>query len=567
MMVTVGDRIEHVDACPRPSRLTWILLTAILALSGAVHLIGWHRDLPSPEPDEPYFVLPAVKMASQGSLDPHWFGHPGSTVIVPLALAYRATDVVLHGGPIVGASRSIETRFRESPSDFFLLGRLWTVLLSVASVAALFLLGRLLWGDAAGLVAAGLYALVPLVVNYGRIVRSDSAGACFGLLALCAIVVMAERPTARQYAVAGAAIGLAVASRYFLIVLLPVAAVVWFTSRAEGRRPRPTLLLLLGGGALALFALLTPYFFLDWKSVSESLQAETVGQIGNTGFSFLDNVSYYFADAIPDAVGWAAYVAALCGIGIVLLRRDRRAMIPLGFAVAFTLAISTSSLHWPRWIIPVLPVLMLFAARALLLAARQVTRAASLPDDDRIGRVVVAGGLVAVAALVPAIALVRLERTAVTPSTRELMRAWIIKHVPPGTPVAQEVKGPELRSAGYPVLARYDLPADGTVADYIAHGYHYLVVNAYIALDYRLAHERFPEYAAFYNFLRRHGQLLHDERADGDRRGPHLKLYKVDVAQLAAARGNVDQVTTFKTKHDHLRHPKPIYPVGDELLH
>ena len=84
------------------------------------------------------------------------------------------------------------------------------------------------------------------------------------------------------------------------------------------------------------------------------------------------------------------------------------------------------------------------------------------------------------------------------------MRSWIIAHVPVGTPIATEVKGPELRTAGYPVLDRYDLPTDGTLGDYAAHGYHYLIVNAFVSLRYRIETKRFrTTRARFYQFLPR----------------------------------------------------------------
>ena len=35
-------------------------------------------------------MLPAARMAWKGDANPQWFGHPGSTVIYPLAIAYRA---------------------------------------------------------------------------------------------------------------------------------------------------------------------------------------------------------------------------------------------------------------------------------------------------------------------------------------------------------------------------------------------------------------------------------------------------------------------------------------------
>ena len=67
--------------------------------------LGLTKALPyEPETDEPVFVQPAARIAATGDLNPHWFGHPGATVIYPLALAFR----LLYGGGLqaIGVGRS-----------------------------------------------------------------------------------------------------------------------------------------------------------------------------------------------------------------------------------------------------------------------------------------------------------------------------------------------------------------------------------------------------------------------------------------------------------------------------
>ena len=71
-----------------PAKAVVAALLLIVGVSLFVHLRGLTHDLPAPGADEPYFVLPAARMAWKGDADPQWFGHPGSTVIYPLALAY-----------------------------------------------------------------------------------------------------------------------------------------------------------------------------------------------------------------------------------------------------------------------------------------------------------------------------------------------------------------------------------------------------------------------------------------------------------------------------------------------
>ena len=62
-----------------------------MVLSSVAHLWALRRFLPVPEIDEPFFVRPAVQFAGTGDPNPGWFGHPGSTVIYPLAGLFQAT--------------------------------------------------------------------------------------------------------------------------------------------------------------------------------------------------------------------------------------------------------------------------------------------------------------------------------------------------------------------------------------------------------------------------------------------------------------------------------------------
>ena len=74
---------EESPSVTRPTTKPLVVaaLLAIVALSLFVHLRGLSHDLPAPGADEPYFVMPAARMAWRGDANPQWFGHPGATVI------------------------------------------------------------------------------------------------------------------------------------------------------------------------------------------------------------------------------------------------------------------------------------------------------------------------------------------------------------------------------------------------------------------------------------------------------------------------------------------------------
>ena len=140
--------------------------------------------------------------------------------------------------------------------------------------------------------------------------------------------------------------------------------------------------------------------------------------------------------------------------------------------------------------------------------------------------------------------------------------------MPVGTPIAIEVKGPELRTAGYPVLDRYDLPTDGTLGDYAAHGYHYLVVNAFVVAALPARREEVPGARELLPSSSASVVTCWSSSATPTHAtGPHLKLYYMDPAILAARtpteerRGHESVARTTGSTH-----PKPLYPVGEEIL-
>ena len=77
--------------------MRWIapaLLILILALATGLRLRGVHFGLPAlNDPDEPLFMMTAFDMLRNRSLNPGWFGHPGTITLYCLALICLAVGV------------------------------------------------------------------------------------------------------------------------------------------------------------------------------------------------------------------------------------------------------------------------------------------------------------------------------------------------------------------------------------------------------------------------------------------------------------------------------------------
>ena len=67
------------------SELIALGLILLVALAWRLNNIGF--GLPSMyDPDEPIFMIKALHLLADGTLNPGWFGHPGSTTIYLVAL-------------------------------------------------------------------------------------------------------------------------------------------------------------------------------------------------------------------------------------------------------------------------------------------------------------------------------------------------------------------------------------------------------------------------------------------------------------------------------------------------
>jgi 4-amino-4-deoxy-L-arabinose transferase-like glycosyltransferase len=513
----------------------WWAVLGIMVLSLGLECWAVTHDLPYPGVDEPVFVKPAVHMASTGDLDPHWFGHPGSTTIYPLGGIYHAWDTVAHGGPVFSADPSLAHRFATDPGTFYLIARLWSIAFAVGAIPLIFLLGRRCFSTGVGLAGAALWAVIPLWVSYGRIVRTDSAGVFFALLALLLILRLLKRASLGDQVLAGAAIGVGISTRYFLATLLAAflaAGIVAVRRAVPGASVRGIAAGV--GAAVAAFLLTTPYFLLDWSTARASLTNENATHVGHDGLSPLGNLRWYLGSSIPNVISWPVALLAIVGVFFAVVhRRDPRRLVLLVAASTFLVAISMSKLHWDRWPLPILPVLVLFAVDGLM----RLTSAL----DVRLGRPALAPALaivgIALVAFSPAKDTVQLNMRESRPSTRVLARQWIEKNVPEDSLVVRELKTAPLNDTDLRWRSRFSLPYGGWTLDrYRLDGFRYFITNASISGAYMRHPRQYPAQALLYRELRQQACLLHVFRPNAHRDGPVIRVYELSPGTLGLCR-------------------------------
>jgi 4-amino-4-deoxy-L-arabinose transferase-like glycosyltransferase len=490
-----------------------------------------------------------------GSLNPGWFGHPGSTTIYPTAALIEIWYLIAHRVPPFAHSMvSISRELSSNPLPFYLIGRLVSVAYGVGSVVATWLLARRIIGDAGGVIAALVLPATVLVVSYGHFVRTDTAGLFFVLIALWLIHRAMEVGRFEAWVVAAAAIGLAISSRYFfatLIVPYGLAAWLWqrhsparteISSPLRGRWVVPAAAFI---ATPLTFMVTSPFVILDLHKAVADIRFEARGvHPGADGLSPIGNLLWYLGDIVPTAFSPGLLILATLG-AILLWRWNRRALaVIMAFAVSYLVGVSASPLHWDRYVIPLVPVVGIAAATGVLaigdLLARAVARWPAGRDDEHgsglpqrargsdgplaISLTVTAAILIAL--LGPSIGSVAaIDRLRALPSTRVLATEWILANLPARSRIGEELYTAYLDGSGYDVLHVFSL-ADRPLDAYRSDGYGYLISSSSMAGRF-VDTNRYPTEHAFYSSLDATGRLLASFEPGPDHAGPEVRVYAI----------------------------------------
>jgi 4-amino-4-deoxy-L-arabinose transferase-like glycosyltransferase len=527
------------------------LLVAVLVLALALRLkgVGWGLPFSFVNADEST-VVPKAFGVARGGLNPQFFYYP-SLFFYLLAGVYVVAAPVLwavqHTNPL-----SVGT-FVVDPGPYFLLARLFSVAAGTASVYLLYRLGREAFGRPVGLAAALFLAVAPLHVAYSHMAVTDITATALSLLAFL-LLLQAARGKGRRRLIAGAvAAGLATSAKYnFGALALPATIAAVYSCRGEiGSR-------VASGGRAALlwprllaarvyapmllaFFVGSPFVILDpGHFIHDFLRQNRIMARGWLGFENVGNGFWYNLEAnLGGTLGVALVVLAVAGLAWALWRHTDVDLLLAPYALAYFLYISTWKELADRYLLPILPLLLLLAVRlsfdfVTVRPAGRKVRASAVA-------IVLAAALVA-----PLAGSVAFDRELSGTDVRVRAKAWVESNVPAGSIIAAENYGPPLvavrdekyyRHAGletpaYRIL-RLRLPAPGVPnrshsLDWLLEkNADYVIVSSKVYDRVLAAADTYPELAAFYRSLDEQAELVEVFAPGPGERGPVLKLYRL----------------------------------------
>ncbi len=212
------------------------VLTAALLIQAFLH----HRFIAEhcATFDEPAYLAAGMAYATTGK-DAQVFIHP------PLAKRIAGFAALVADADPTGAPDdhhgiiTLYERNRDTATRILSAARWATALATLTLTVILALAARRLWGDEAGMLAAGLAAVEPNLLANGSLATTDLWPALFMTLFVIRLIPVASgTATGRYRERLGVHAGLALASKFSALGFLPAAALgVWLaTGRTEGFR-------------------------------------------------------------------------------------------------------------------------------------------------------------------------------------------------------------------------------------------------------------------------------------------------------------------------------------------
>jgi hypothetical protein len=399
-----------------------ILLLAALGL----RLWGLDTGLPYVynADENAHFVPRAIGMFGHSYNPGYFINPPAFTYLLHAVFALR------WGGDGVQAAYAADL------GDVVVVARACAAVLGVAAVGLLYVAGtRMFDGDRrVGLLAAVLLATSFLPVFYSHFALNDVPALAPLCLALVGIAGVLRWGRPLDFALSGAGIGLACATKYTagIVVVCLVAAAV--TAPGTGARRRLGGLVLAGLLALVAFLAANPYALLDFDAFYDGLADQSSasndggGKLGLTE----DNGIRYYLTSLTWGFGWVPLAAAIGGAVGLAIRHRSRALVLVLPVILFVLFMGLQDRFFARWILPIFPLLCLLAAWGVVTLASRGPRPALLVGLAAV--VVCAQGIVSSAH--SGMVLARED-------TRQLARDWMVDNVPERAKVVVEPVFPD----------------------------------------------------------------------------------------------------------------------------
>lgn len=332
--------------------------------------------------------------------------------------------------------QAVKAVFENNPFTFYLWSRILVALLGIMTIWILYRLGKKLYDEKLGLLAALLLSVNFLHVRNSHFGTVDVPATFFGVLSLYGCAFMLQDSKMRHYLLTAIVMGVAVATKFSMVFLaLPfifahfaqVHPRQWLKHSVDKR--------FLSGVFTGIISLLIacPLFWLDfnetWGGIVGTHRFEQVGKIGSGG-GFLSywtgnqapGFGVFYPNSIPATFGILLTILVIVGLIVQLVRHRKADLLILTFVLPTYFMFEDMSIKAMRHLIPLVPFFMIAGAASLSWLYSKM-------KNSRKAWIVIAV-IVAIAGTENALhSLIYMKRLSQT-DPRTKVSAWIKKNIP-----------------------------------------------------------------------------------------------------------------------------------------
>jgi DNA-binding beta-propeller fold protein YncE len=351
----------------RASTRWWLLALFVFALAVRIHRVQWD-DGHFFHPDERAIGFAIERLSFVPlRLNPQFFAYGSFPMYVMRAAASAVT--------------AVRPGFRGF-DEAVLVGRVVSACWGAVTVLLLALVGIRLYGRGAGLLAGLFLAASVSHLQNSHYAISDVALTGLVLATLYLLIRAVGREDLLSFGLAGACLGLSLATKFSAAPLFAPAAVallLWKASGASWRR------VFLAGGVLvasaaAAFFVGQPYAVLDFPAWSHDI-VEQSRMVRNAGLfpytnqyvgtpKYLYPLEQLVLWGMGPALGLCALAGTVWAAARAVRLRDKSQAVLFAWVVPYFLITGSFDIKFPRYLLPIYPMLALWAAAWLVEKSR-----------------------------------------------------------------------------------------------------------------------------------------------------------------------------------------------------
>ena len=414
-----------------------------LILGIAFALRVWGIGFGPYHPDEPMVVNQALSFGAGNPFSFAYYYYPPFFHYI-LFLAYALFYVI---GWIIGPFRNPDNFLflvlvKQFP--FYLIGRFLTALIGTATIIPVYLIVKRMRSDSAALLAALFMSCMYLHVRNSHYCTVDVPMTFMAVLSYVYVLKIVQNDDIKNYILAGVMAGLAIATKYNAVILIPciaIASLTHFSDKESRYRNIQGLTLCLICVAIA-FLIVCSYCIwdrLNFLKDANILYNATKNRNVSLWYRFKVNLNY--------GLGLPLEILGALGFVYLIFKKRKAGLVLAAFPFLFFLTLIKAGQAYSRYVLPVIP---FFAISAGIISQDVLESITAKFKFKKILFYFIISSII----IYPLTKSLYMDYLLSKPDVRDLARNWIYKNIPFGSKIA--IDDPQYSPQLFPTKGQLD---------------------------------------------------------------------------------------------------------------